>query len=425
MERFFKPLKPKRPAETEENKEGSAAGCKRPRISAVGGPFARSTGAAASSGASMSSLEHAAKIVTWNCNGLPSRLASKEDLDTFVGFVKHEQPDIIFLQETRMAAACPLRAKAGDGQRRQRSKVQVGVGKKGRLESDLITKVFHGFSAPLAMYRPYWSLADTRYAGSAALVKREVKPLSVRFTLDDDNSAEHDPEGRIVRLEFDTFQLLATYTPNNGTREDAQHASFQRRRDWDAKITSFVARAHAAAAASPPTGKPLIYVGDLNCAETDADLSHPQFFRQMVMDREAAPLERLNVGQPGCTRGERQRFSLMRSEGHLQDAFRLHESAAAATSAAGGGRTGGCEFTWRGTAGRDVAESGRYYGKGMRIDHLLVSQLLLQPMETRPRWRVVRADIVGSGADRRNFFGSDHCPMVLALERERDVGTKQ
>ena len=34
-------------------------------------------------------------------------------------------------------------------------------------------------------------------------------------------------------------------------------------------------------------------------------------------------------------------------------------------------------FTWRGTPGRDVAAAGRYYGKGMRIDHLLVSSLLL------------------------------------------------
>ena len=29
--------------------------------------------------------------------------------------------------------------------------------------------------------------------------------------------------------------------------------------------------------------------------------------------------------------------------------------------------------------------------------------------------RVARADIVGMGADRLGFFGSDHCPMVLEL----------
>ena len=44
-----------------------------------------------------------------------------------------------------------------------------------------------------------------------------------------------------------------------------------------------------------------------------------------------------------------------------------------------GHRGPGCDqqWTWRGTPGRDVPAAGRYYGKGMRIDHLLVSDLLL------------------------------------------------
>ena len=71
-------------------------------------------------------------------------------------------------------------------------------------------------AAPLAGYRPYFSLADKKYAGSAALVSRKLKPLSVRYTLDSTHGGgeagagpEHDPEGRVLLLEFDHWQLLA------------------------------------------------------------------------------------------------------------------------------------------------------------------------------------------------------------------------
>ena len=64
-----------------------------------------------------------------------------------------------------------------------------------------------------------------------------------------------------------------------------------------------------------------------------------------------------------------------------------------------------------------IPEAGRYYGKGMRIDHLLVSELLLQPRDGQSAWRVKRAAIHGHGFMREGFFGSDHCPMVLELER--------
>jgi exonuclease III len=38
----------------------------------------------------------------------------------------------------------------------------------------------------------------------------------------------------------------------------------------------------------------------------------------------------------------------------------------------------GPTYTWRGTAGRDIKESGRYYGKGMRIDYAMVSKFILR-----------------------------------------------
>ena len=49
---------------------------------------------------------------------------------------------------------------------------------------------------------------------------------------------EHHPEGRIQFLSFPNFDLLQTYVPNNGTKEE----SFQRRREWDRDMKEFLAR---------------------------------------------------------------------------------------------------------------------------------------------------------------------------------------
>jgi exonuclease III len=376
---------PKRPAESETGvepaKRARAAGGTADLVG-VGEP-ARATTAGDGAGpprtvssSSAEPLREPMKIVTWNCNGLGSRLASADDLKNFVGFVQKEDPDVVFLQEVRLPAAGPPGCKPGDGQPRNRAKVHVGTGKKGCVDSNLLTKAFHSVGAPLAKYRPYWSLADKKYAGSGALIKRSLKPRSVRFSLEDDEystvhaasmgpqaAGTHDPEGRIILLEFPSFQLLATYSPNNGTSDEY----FKRRRDWDASITAFVRKVHERAVSKPPLARPLIYVGDLNCAATDADLSHPSYFRNIAMDdQRGVSVLPENQGQPGCTPAERTRFAAMLKAGRLTDVYR---------SLAPAGREP--NFTWRGTPGRDVPAAGRYYGKGMRIDHLLVSDLLL------------------------------------------------
>ncbi|CAN0380654.1 unnamed protein product, partial [Discosporangium mesarthrocarpum] len=46
--------------------------------------------------------------------------------------------------------------------------------------------------------------------------------------------------------------------------------------------------------------------------------------------------------------------------------------------------------------------------QGMRIDYALVSKTLIP--------RVKAVTIVGSGADRRGFMGSDHSPLILELQ---------
>lgn len=65
--------------------------------------------------------------------------------------------------------------------------------------------------------------------------------------------SKHEPDGRVILAEFETFNLLNTYAPNNGWKEEEN--SFPRRRKWDKRILEFVLQS---------SDKPLIWCGDLN-----------------------------------------------------------------------------------------------------------------------------------------------------------------
>ena len=87
-------------------------------------------------------------------------------------------------------------------------------------------------------------------------------------------------------------------------------------------------------------------------------------------------------------------FRELLGEGALVDAFRAKNSDV---------DIDGPNFSYRGAAGD--GGRGRYYGKGMRIDHALVSVKL----------GVAACELLGRGAERVGFMGSDHCPLRLVL----------
>lgn len=66
-------------------------------------------------------------------------------------------------------------------------------------------------------------------------------------------ASKHEPDGRVILAEFESFRLLNTYVPNNGWKDE--ETSFQRRRKWDKRIHEFVLQS---------SDKPLIWCGDLN-----------------------------------------------------------------------------------------------------------------------------------------------------------------
>jgi exonuclease III len=217
-----------------------------------------------------------------------------------------------------------------------------------------------------------------------------VQP-ALRFNLDEEGQGtppgQHDKEGRVILASFGTFDFLGTYVPNQGASEE----SFARRRGWDAKVRRLLV---SRAAGAP---RPLVWGGDLNVAAAWEDVGpDPDWFRSKNGQGARCAEER---GQPGFTPAEQERFADLMQAGELLDAHRLLHPTPSWTR----------DATWRGTPGAppNPPEYGRYYGKGMRIDYVLVQRQL--------RARLVRTAVLGHGFERRGFLGSDHCPLLLEL----------
>lgn len=324
-------------------------------------------------------------VVAWNCNGLTVRLSSPDDATALRKFVEDRQPDVFCLSEVRLPAQClSSNAKRGDGLPRTRSKIAQG-NKKQQADKGLVDKLL---SAPVfSCYKPYFSLADYKYAGTAIFIKQSVvlKPSVVRYNLDTDTPAEkHDDEGRVIYMEWDSIAVLHTYSPNNGWNE--KH--FERRRKWDASVKDFLINRHS-------RGVPVVWCGDLNVAPLDIDLTHPDYYkRQFAADGPRPPPE--YIGQPGCTAAERNSFAdILKASGSL-DLFRELCPTNPAID------VDGPFYSWRG------GNPGKHYRRGMRIDHFVGSKLL--------RDRVENIEICGRGVEREGFLGSDHSPIIMRLK---------
>ncbi|RVW75146.1 DNA-(apurinic or apyrimidinic site) lyase [Vitis vinifera] len=291
--------------------------------------------------------------------------------------------------------------------------------------------LMHALSRPpFGNYRVWWSLADSKYAGTALFVKKCFQPKKVSFSIDQkevnctffklqfahallehvsrmtewqngkwvhvaDSSSwikgqstnilllflasKHEPEGRVILAEFESFRLLNTYVPNNGWKDE--ETSFQRRRKWDKRMLEFVVQS---------SDKPLIWCGDLNVSHEEIDVSHPEFF-SAAKHNGYVPPNKEDCGQPGFTLAERRRFGGILKEGKLVDAYRLlHKE----KDMEGG-------FSWSGNP------IGKYRGKRMRIDYFIVPEALKD--------RIVACEIHGQGIELKGFYGSDHCPVSLEL----------
>ncbi|KAJ8752002.1 hypothetical protein K2173_001028 [Erythroxylum novogranatense] len=354
MKRFFKPIEKDGSAKKPSFSSGEADGEKKEKV--------------------VSELEENGepkkeplKFVTWNANSL--LLRAKNNWNEFSKFVSGLDPDVIALQEVRMPAAGSKGAPKNPGEIKDDTSSS-------REEKQILMRALS--TAPFANYRTWWSLADSKYAGTALFVKKCFQPIKVTFSLDK-TASKHEPDGRVILAEFETFRLLNTYAPNNGWKEEEN--SFQRRRKWDKRMLEFVVQ---------PSEKPLIWCGDLNVSHEEIDVSHPEFFSAAKLNGYVPP-NKEDCGQPGFTLGERKRFGAILREGKLIDAYRhLHTEKDMERG-----------FSW---SGHPI---GKYRGKRMRIDYFIVSEKFEE--------RIVVCEMHGRGIELDGFYGSDHCPVFLEL----------
>lgn len=194
--------------------------------------------------------------------------------------------------------------------------------------------------------------------GVALLTKRPLEDIS-RVLL------AEDPEARFVEGTFInnhiSFKVISVYVPN-GREVDSIYFDYKMR-FYDA-LYEYIARHNAA-------DMPLIIGGDFNVAPANIDVYNPRALEGTV-----------------CFHiKERQWFKRFEDLG-MQDSYRILNPNTQ-------------EFSWWDHRGR-----GFEYGRGMRLDHILVSPSLLKYLK--------EAYILSEF--RGKLKPSDHAPVVLVME---------
>lgn len=360
MKRFFQPLQ-------------KDASFKKPTLSSTSSPSPANNGeteetaTATTTPVDETQKKQPTKFLTWNANSFLLRV--KNNWPEFTKFIDSIDPDVIAIQEVRMPAA-------GAKGTPKNPRELKDDNNSSREEKLIITRALSG--PTFRKYDVWWSLSDSKYAGTALFVKKCFPPKKVSFNLDPSVS-KHEPDGRVIIAEFESFRIMNTYVPNNGWKDE--ETSFQRRRKWDKRMKEFILQS---------TDKPLIWCGDLNVSHEEMDVSHPEFFRTAKMNGYVPP-NKEDCGQPGFTLSERKRFGTILKEGKLIDAYRfLHKDIDMERG-----------FSWSGNP------IGKYRGKRMRIDYHLVSEKLKD--------KIIKCDMHGQGIELEGFYGSDHCPVSLEL----------
>ena len=161
----------------------------------------------------MSSL----KIISWNVNGI--RAIMKKDFLEDIGNIN---PDILCLQET----------KAGD-------------------EDAAIAL------SPMKDYNISINSSKARkgYSGTSILSKKT--PIKVYYDI---GTTQHDQEGRVIKAEFEDFNLINVYVPNSG--QELKRLDY--RKKWDKDFLNFCLNSEKE--------KPTIITGYLNLAHKELDI---------------------------------------------------------------------------------------------------------------------------------------------------------
>lgn len=249
------------------------------------------------------------KLISWNVNGLRACIDKG-----FTDFLSEQSPDIICIQETKM------------------QKEQMNTEINGYLQ--------------------YWNSAKKKgYSGTAVFTK--TVPLNVSYGIGID---EHDQEGRVITLEYETFYLVTVYTPNS----QRELARLDYRMQWEDAFREYIINLDKI--------KPVIFCGDLNVAHTEIDLKNPK----------------TNTKNAGFTIEERNKFTEMLNSGFV-DSFRYFYPDVTGV------------YSWW-----SYMFKSREKNAGWRIDYFVVSERIKENMK--------------DAAILTDVLGSDHCPVLLEIE---------
>ena len=249
------------------------------------------------------------KFISWNVNGLRA-VVKKGFEDIFASF----DADFVCLQETK-------------------------------LQEGQIDLSFPG-------YESYWDYAEKKGYSGTAIYTRHT-PLSVSRGI---GIAEHDTEGRVVTLEYESFYLVCVYTPNS--QDGLKRLDY--RMKWEDAFRAYLQQLDSK--------KTVIVCGDMNVAHNEIDLKNPS----------------TNHFSAGFSDEERAKFTELLSAG-FTDSFRhLHPDTRDAYS----------WWSYRAAA--------RERNVGWRIDYFLCSN--------RANDKIKDAYILPE------VMGSDHCPVGLEIE---------
>lgn len=249
------------------------------------------------------------KLISWNVNGIRACVQKG-----FTEYMMAQDADIFCIQESKM--------------------------QKGQLELQLDG------------YYQYWNYAEKKgYSGTAIFTKRE--PIDVTYGI---GIEEHDHEGRVITLEYESFYMVTVYTPNSQN----ELARIDYRMKWEDDFREYLS--------ALAKNKPVILCGDLNVAHKEIDLKNPK----------------ANRNNAGFSDQEREKFTALLEAGFI-DTYRYFYPDQTDI------------YSWWSYRFR-----AREKNAGWRIDYFLVSkELEEQLMDARIHTEVT---------------GSDHCPVELLVD---------
>jgi len=214
------------------------------------------------------------------------------------------------------------------------------------------TKMQEGqLDLPFIGYQSYWNYAEKKgYSGTAIYTRHQPKSVKLGMGV-----PEHDHEGRIITLEYETFYLITVYVPNS--QDGLKRLDYRMR--WEDDFRNFVL--------SLDKNKPVIICGDLNVAHQEIDIKNPKSNRHNA----------------GFTDEEREKMTILLGSG-MTDTFRYLYPEQKDI------------YSWW-----SYRFHAREKNAGWRIDYFLVSDRL--------QTAITDAKIL------TDIYGSDHCPVELDI----------